>query len=71
MLKEEVSFKKARYRVAQRVLLFKGALNFSVFETLFIDSFRVKMQKFLQKLQFLHIFEARAAKIAGVRLVSN
>ena len=64
MLKECSLFKKARYRVAQRGCSFKEKSIFSVFETLFIDSFRVKMQKFLHFLRFFAVFEARLASIS-------
>ena len=56
---EFILFKKARYRVAQRVRLFIKGVKNAVFETLFIDSFRVKMQKFLHFCTKLSIFETR------------
>ena len=65
MLKEGASFKKARYRVAQRVRTFLKCLKNIVFEALFIDSFRVKMQKFLHFLLFSAVFETLGVSNCG------
>ena len=65
MLKELISFKKARYRVAQRVRLFNGWSIFSVFETLLIDSFHVKMQKFLHFYAIFAVFETHGVSNCG------
>ena len=65
MLKECVSFKKARYRVAQRVRLFIRGAFFSVFEALFIGAFRVKSVLFSLFSAFFAVFETRGVSNCG------